>query len=536
MSVPADTSLHARDQARSRYTEGLERLKGGDLEGGRQRLEAAVDLDPSLALAHYELGNCLRRLQRPEEAETALKAALTADPHLSPASFSLAFLYRETGRLEAARDCLLTLCQVEAGDPLLHQVGGLLADFGCYQEAVDVYARLVRQSPQPASFQRLGEYCQKLGRFEEAADAYTQAIRLDPTRGAAYMLLANTRRLQESDRPLRELFAAALGRQDLDPVNRACVHFALGKLHDDLKEYDQAFAHFQEANALRRQQFSFDREAWRGFVERTRRVFEQVVFPEPMGSQDLPRPGFVLGMLRSGTTLVERLLSNLPGVGSAGETELLDSFIERITTFKGRPYPECILDLDAGELATIAGDFRRQASLGHPGKALVLDKNPLNFMHIGLIALLFPEASIVHCRRDPLDTCLSIYFQNFAHARNNYAYDLGDIAAFYAGYERLMDLWRALLPGRVKEVRYEEVVSQPESCMHVLQADLGLEWSAEAIRPQANPATISTASVWQARQPIYTGSAGRWRNYARHLPPLQDALRENRALFSRGSS
>jgi len=497
-------------------------------------LVEAVGLDPDLALAHYELGNCLRGLRRPEEAEAALKTALRVDPRLAPACFSLAFLYRETGRLEAARDCLLELCRISSGDQgLLHQTGGLLADLGCYQEAADIYARLVRDAPLAASFQRLGEYSQKLGRFEAAADAYSQAIRLDPTRGAAYMLLANTRRLQEPDRPLRELFAAALDRQDLGPDDRACVHFALGKLHDDLKEYDQAFTHFQEANALRRRQFSFDRAAWRGFVERSQRVFAQVKFPGP-ADPDLPRPGFVLGMLRSGTTLVERLLSNLPQVASAGETELLDSFIERISVLKGRPYPECILDLDADELAAIAGDFRRQASLAHPGKALVLDKNPLNFMHIGLIALLFPEAPIVHCRRDPLDTCLSVYFQNFAHTRNNYAYDLGDIAAFYAGYESLMDVWQAFLPGRLKEVRYEEVVSQPESSMRALQADLGLEWSAEAIRPQANPATISTASVWQARQPIYTGSMGRWRNYARHLPPLQDALRENRALFSRG--
>ena len=493
-----------------------------------------MDLDPHLSMAQYELGNCLRRLRRPDEAETALKAAFATDPRLAPACFSLAFLYRETGRLEAARDCLLELCRGVAGDHgLLHEAAGLLADFGCYQEAADIYTHLVQEAPHPASLQRLGEYSQKLGRFEAAADAYTRAIHLDPTRGAAYMLLANTRHLQESDRPLQELFAAALARQDLDPDERACVHFALGKLHDDLKEYDQAFAHFKEANALRHPRFSFNREAWRDFVERTRRVFERVEFTRPLASSERPRPGFVLGMLRSGTTLVERLLSNLPEVGSAGETELLDSFIERISSLKGRPYPECLLDLDARELEAIADDFRRHISLGYPGKALVLDKNPLNFMHIGLIAILFRDAPIIHCRRDPLDTCLSIYFQNFAHTRNNYAYDLGDIAAFYAGYEYLMDFWKTLLPGRVKEIRYEELANEPEKSMRALQAEMSLEWSAEAILPQANPATISTASVWQARQPIHTGSVGRWRNYSRHLLPLEEALANNRHYFAK---
>ena len=532
MSLSADTPLSPRDQARSRYAAGLERLKEGDLEGARQRLKEAVGLDPGLALGHYELGNCLRRLQRLDEAETALKAALSSDTDLAPARFSLAFLYRETGRLEAARDCLLELCRVAIGHrELLHQAGGLLADFGCYQEAADVYARLVQEAPDAASFQRLGEYSQKLGRFEAAADAYIRAIELDPSRGANYMLLANTRRLGESDRPLQALFAAALARPDLDPDDRACVHFALGKLHDDLEEYDQGFTHFQEANALRRQRFNFDRGAWRDFVERTLGVFRQLGSPRSTCTPSRPRPGFVLGMLRSGTTLMERLLSNLPPVGSAGETELLDSFVERISTLKGCPYPECILHLDADECEAIAADFRRLAALGHPGKALVLDKNPLNFMHVGFIALLLPEAPIIHCRRDPLDTCLSVYCQNFAHARNNYAYDLADIAAFYAGYERLMSFWRQWAPGRMVEVNYETLVMSPEPEMRALHARLGLAWEAQAIQPEANPATITTASVWQARQPLYTRSVGRWRHYEKHLRPLQNALERYRAEY-----
>lgn len=475
----------------------------------------------------------MRRQGRQEEAEISLKAALARDPAMTPAWFSLAFLYQETGRRIEARESLLNLCRQSSADKdTLRQAGELLADFGCHEAAADVYARLVEHEPVAKDYQRLGQYYQKLGRFEAAAAAFTRAIESDASQGVAYMLLANTRRMQESDRPLQPLFEAALDH-GLDEDDRACIHFGLGKLHDDWQEYDAAFSHFRQANALRHRKFSFEREQWRDFIRRTLAVFDAPLPRNRSAAGQGPAPGFVLGMLRSGTTLVERLLANNPKIRGIGETELLDHFIQRIATLKSLPYPECLSALDGDELQLIASDFHRQLAREHGDAAYILEKNPLNFMHVGFIALLFPEAAIIHCRRDPLDTCLSIYCQNFAHRRNNYAYDLGDIAAFYAGYERLMDFWRALLPGRLIEIQYETLVAEPEAAMRRLHAAMGLEWAPEATRPQGNPATISTASVWQARQPIYTYSAGRWRNYAKQLAPLQDALAENRVFFQR---
>ena len=165
-----------------------------------------------------------------------------------------------------------------------------------------------------------------------------------------------------------------------------------------------------------------------------------------------------------------RSLTSHAAVYGSGETELLDACIQRIAEFQAAAYPECLPRLPHEKLRAIAEDYCRQLAAGKPAANLILDKNPLNFMHTGLIALLFPQAPIIHCRREPRDTCLSIYFQNFAHPRNNYAYDLQDIAAFYAGYEKLMGFWEALLPGRLIQVDYEKLVAEPAAMTQELYA------------------------------------------------------------------
>jgi hypothetical protein len=338
------------------------------------------------------------------------------------------------------------------------------------------------------------------------------------------MLLANNTRLKSGDTAIDRLLAVALQQPGLSPEDEACIHFAFGKIFDDRAQYDTAFHHYRRANELRRPQPPFDRGAWRQMVERIKRVFLNLELPRPTRPATGPRPGFVVGMLRSGTTLTERLLSSLPAVSSLGETELLDTFVQRLAEVKAESYPECVLQLDGNDIAAMTADYRRLISADAGSAAIVLDKNPLNFMHIGMIALLFPDAHIIHCRRHPLDTCLSVYFQNFAHARNNYAYDLEDIAAFYNGYSELMTFWEGLLPGRMITLGYEALITDPESVTRALYAEMNLDWAPEAIHPQSNPGTIATASLWQARQPIYSHSAGRWQNYAKHLDGLRASI------------
>lgn len=506
--------------------QGIALYQSGQAEAAVTHLREALGQEPGNPQVLYHLGNALRIAGALDEAIAALQGATQRDPGLVEAWFSLAFLHLNRNDPTQAEEALQDLCRRFPDDfRLQHKSASLLAGFGRHAVAARLYERLVELQPERAVVrQQLGMQYQKLGRFQDAAVQLRQAIALDPDSGSSYMLLANTRRAGEEDRPLQALFESGLSRPGIGPDTKACLHFGLGKLHDDWGDHDEAFGHFQAANELRRAQAPFNRAAWQRTVDDISRVCRQLRFRPKPDAEEGPVAGFVVGMLRSGTTLVERLLTNNSAAEGLGETEFLDTFIQRIENYTGAPYPDCLLRLSSQDIEAISTDYRRQISIGR-GARLLLDKNPLNFMHIGLIALLMPEAPILHCRRDPLDLCLSIYFQDFAHARNSYAYDLGDIAAFYVGYLQLMALWDELLPGRLLEVEYEKLVAEPEAETRRLYHALGLHWTPEAIRPQDNPATISTASIWQARQPIYSHAVGRWRQYERHLEPLRAALR-----------
>lgn len=508
------------------FDRGLQLLQSGQAQAAVQQLQAARRLIPADPYLLYVLGNGLRLCDRPAEAAEALQAALALQPDHVDAAFSLAFLYIQQAETGQAASALLALCKLRAGDvEVWEKAANLLAGVKENAAAAELYELAARNAPARGDLQlHLGSQYQKIGLYEDAAAAFQRANELDPSLGSAYMLLANTRRFAEVDRDLERRCRSSLGLPGLSSDNAACIHFALGKMYDDSGDYESAFQDYRRGNELRHRSAPFDRQAWDSLVESLTTVFKDLRLPAAQALA--PGPAFVVGMPRSGTTLVTRLLGNAPSVHGIGETEMLDAFIQRIAEIKGAAYPDCVLQLDEDELAAIAADYRRQLPGAGAQTRFVVDKNPLNFMHVGLIALLFPAAPIIHCRRDPLDTCLSVYFQNFAHARANYAYDLGDIAAFYAGYRRLMAFWEARLPGRLIQVDYATLVAGPEDVMQALYARLGLPWSPAAARPESNPGTIATASAWQARQPVHAHSVGRWRRYAAHLQGLRHALEE----------
>ncbi|HSC46621.1 MAG TPA: sulfotransferase [Gammaproteobacteria bacterium] len=527
-------SPHTSPSAPERLLErALALLQAGQTSQAAAYLKEARTLYPRDPQILYHLGNSLRLCGAVPEAVEVLETAIDLDPGLVDAWFSLAFLHIREGRNSQASELLIDLCKRFAKDVQLHRkAADLLAGIGAEKAAATLYEGIVDIEPgRSGAHMQLALLYQKLGHYAEAESQLNRVIALDPGNGAAYMLLANSRQMSDEDRHLEPLFKTALNKQDATDETRSCLHFGLGKLYDDWGAYDQAFDHYRHANQLKRGQYRFDREAWREQVCRLIAIFDSVKPGNPFFAAPRPVPGFIVGMLRSGTTLLERLLTTSDKLHGLGETERLDAFIGHLSSIKGVPYPECVLQLEPGEADLIAADFRRHVATGHEWAMFVLDKNPLNFMHVGLIALLFPDSPIFHCRRDALDTCLSVYFQNFAHARNNYAYDLDDIAAFYAGYEKLMSFWETAYPGRLIHVEYEKLVEKPESVMRGLYEKLQLDWVPDAIQPRTNPATISTASVWQARQSIYTQSIGRWRNYSKYLSPLKDALGEYRALY-----
>lgn len=516
------TSAPLAASGRDPYQHGLQLLQSGQPQAAVEQLQVARLLHPADPAVIYALGNGLRLCGRPEEAAEALSRALALQPDLVDAAFSLAFLYLQQTQTARIPPVLQALCRARPGDlQLQEKAANLLASAGEHAAAAEFYESLAEASERADLRLQLGNQYQKLGRYAEAAAAYQRAIDLDARLGPAYMLLANTRRYDDIDQAFKERCEAGLSQSGLGADDAACIEFALGKMHDDSGRHATAFEHYYRANLRRRPSTPFDRQAWLGLVERLEDAFQRVDFP-PMGGLQ-PGPAFIVGMIRSGTTLLSRLLGNTSAIHAVGETELVDAFVQRIAEIKLSPYPDCVLQLEPEELGAIAADYRRRLPVD-PQARWIMDKNPLNFIHVGLIALLFPGAPLIHCRRDPLDTCLSIYFQNFGHARANYAYDLEDIGAFYIGYRRLMAFWERRLPGRLIHMDYEDLVLDPDRSLPTLYEQLELSWVPAAARPQDNPATIATASVWQARQPIYTQSVGRWRHYASQLQGLREQL------------
>ena len=525
-TAPHPTSTQAR--ARRCLQRGMQYLEAGDLQAAGNTLLQAVRLDDSLALAHYHLGNCLRRYGDNGRAEEALKAAIERDPLLNDAYVSLAYLYYESNKGAEAAAIVQRLLDVRTHDVALRfQLGGLLVKFGLFAEAEQVFASCPSSDARLAQAElTLGNAYQAAGQFERAEHAFLSAIDRNVNSDAAYLRIANTRRIQPQDTPLIQRFERALQRQDLTAATRVCLHFSLGKIYDDLGSYDQAFAHYQRGNELQHASVKFERAGLVDYVARVKQVFTPELLRRVAAPpvHDAPRPIFVVGMLRSGTTLVERILASHPQCYGLGETELVDALTRDMAAQTGNNYPECARMLSPALCARHAAALRS----GWPRPALrcahVIDKNPLNFLHLGLISMLYPGAPIMHCVREPLDTCLSIYFQHFAHPRNSYAYALDDIGFFYRQYRDLMSYWRAVLPVPVHEIRYEELVRDPETQIRALVEAAGLTWDPACLESHKHTERIDTASVWQARQPIYAGSVQRWQHYARHLDGLRAAL------------
>ncbi len=311
---------------------------------------------------------------------------------------------------------------------------------------------------------------------------------------------------------------------------RSRLHFVLARVRERAGAYDHAFAHYRRANELLQESQGADGAAdpaeQRRLVDRliavcTPAFFERV---RSFGS-DSEVPVFVVGMPRSGTTLAEQILASHPHARGAGELNDIDGLATRLPERLGgtQPYPECLERLDPATARAAADVYLGRLRQYGGTAARVIDKLPFNFVHLGLIAALFPRARIVHCRRDPIDTCLSVYFQDFAQSLPC-GRDLGQLGRYYRDYERLMAHYAQVLPLPLFELRYEELTADQEAVSRRFVSFCGLEWDERCLRFHETERTVRTCSALQVRQPLYRSSVGRWKHYEAHLGPLLEAL------------
>lgn len=494
----------------------------GKLQPALLLLRRAVAAMPRDAVMRNNLGNLLREAGQLDEAAAEYRAALRLDPDYVNAAFNLGQTLQSNGDAAGALPCLERVIALRPNDTGARAArAGVLLDLGRASEAVNAAREALAIDPKDArAHNELGLACTDTGDFESAAAALRTALRLGSGSVKAFLNLVRIQRYQSTEHEDIRFGERLLESASIDPAERAELHFALGKVYDDCEHYREAFAHFREANRLVRATRLYDRAAQARAADRLIETFSPALF-ERLGNAgaDSSLPVLVVGMPRSGTSLVEQIIASHPRAAGAGELATLARLGAALAERSDgeTPYPECVARLDARTAGALGEEYldELRARGGNDGLR-ISDKMPTNFWHLGLAAVLLPRARVVHCRRDPRDVAVSIYFRQFTYG-HGYAYDLDDIAWEQRLHDRLMAHWNAVLPLPIHEVCYEELVSDQERVTRELIAFLALPWDPRCLRFHTTERAVHTASAWQVRQPVYTRSVGRWRHYAEFL-------------------
>jgi len=499
---------------------GLACLEVGFDQEAIAAFRRAVASNPRYADAYFRMGIGLERLGDFRSAIAAYDRATEVQPALTEAWFRAGALVYTMGHRDEAIGCFR---RAAASGPKT-RFGRLGAARALLTEERDVEAeRVLRQmlalDPGNALAQDLlGNLLAESGHFEEARECFVRAVTLAPLMAGSYYDLVRCRPVTEADADLVAGMEAALATPGLEVAHRMRVHLALGKSADDRGDYALAMQHFDSADALREGTASFDSAAFDTEVNRivARCGSDLAARASELGTVD-PTPVLIVGMPRSGTTLVEQIVSSHPQVSAAGE---LNFWNERGAAWH-QGGPEVI---EARFLRQAATDYLRTLRKIGPKSARVTDKMPFNFIWAGLIHLAFPRATIIHCRRAAIDTALSIH-QTLFYPGLAFPTGGAKLVEYFRSYRRLTDHWRTVLPAaRFIEVEYEELTREPEATIRRIIAGCGLGWDDACLRPELNPRSVKTPSKWQTRQPIYRHSVERWRRYEPWLGPLRALL------------
>lgn len=487
-------------------------IRTGFAEPAAAVLGVALQQHPRQAELHYLRGNALRVAQRHDEAEADFRAALRLAPGHRQAALSLAFMLRGNGRIEAAGDAILALWHALPGSAEQSlELLEFLRESGAQKQARALASAAHERWPGQARIAAIaGELALAFGDFRQAQALLRRAVELDPAQSSAWLRLAYCQHCSDASDPDLALLRDALNRTQLDLPSRICAGFGVGKLLDDLDDCAGAAFVLRAANALANTQSPWDAGAFEALIER------QIAQPSLPALDSVAAfvPVFIVGLPRTGTTLVATRLARHPDVHDRGELNWIAAMYAHLSSQDALGERAALQSVRT----LIATQMRRDDS---PARFFI-DKNPLNFCHLNLVLALFPNARIVHCRRGTRDTALSLWSQHFAHPDLGFSYDFSNIAAAVRGHERLMAHWHTAFPAVILDVDYEAFVTDPSAQLARIAEFVGLPNLGGAESAAGTADVITTASVWQARQPVYASAIGRWRRYAELVPELLD--------------
>ena len=548
-----------RNYAQAHNNLGVALHAKGEFAAAVEAFQTALELGYAVGETANSLGVTYQAMGEIDQAIESFETAMRATPKHALAMHNLSTVYKDSGNLEKARGLAASTCDIAPNEVMaVANLADILFRMGRYQEAREPAAKALGLQPKnplclsilehieralgniersaelletladlnpkhPGIHNDLGMSLFALGEIDAASDHFLRAIELAEDFAIPYENYSRTRRLSHNDHAWQTRLRKAISNSKQDTADSAPFYFALGKALDDQGQFDEAFSNFQTANKLVRQTFDYQPNAQDEWVHDVIDVFNaehiSTLGSEPTEPSSMV---FVCGMPRSGTSLTEQILASHPQVTGAGELSHVFRLTEDIATHYAQPYPLAAAHLTATMCAELRESYLAQLGNRTAGQ-LVVDKAPMNFLHLGLIAGVFPDAKIILCSREPRDVGLSIFFQHFA-AQNYFAYDLYEIGRFQRQHDRLVEHWQNQFPDRILVTNYEELIADQRLGTERLLAFCDIPWHDACMEFYKTKRAVQTASAWQVRQPIANQSVERWKHYAKHLGPLLAGL------------
>jgi tetratricopeptide (TPR) repeat protein len=527
LAAEAEKRWNAALALKPEYAEAYSNLSNllndqGEYERAESMARRAIELNPRLADAYINLAAAYTVRHRHADALQVLDALQAFAPGHARALAARALTLKELDRLDEALDAAKRAAlAAPEGPEAQNAIGQVFQAMGEFEPALAAYDRAAAL-PGPAQMDATanrGALFMEFGRKAEAAEAMEEAARAFPHAPGILFSQTELKRFEPGD-PLIGQMQALLSREGISLADRATLHFGLGKAFLDVEDSERAFRHYDEGNRLKRSTYAYDPGANERRMVSMAEIFSPTLLNAKanMGARS-NLPVFVVGMPRSGTTLVEQILASHPMVHGSGELKRLHTLVDGIDGF-----PNAAGDLPAKQLMALGEAYLAFVKPMASGRRHVVDKMPSNFLLAGMIRLILPDAHIIHCRRNAVDTCLSCYTKLFA-GEQAFAYDQTELGRFHRAYQALMAHWRSILPAsHFLEVDYEAVVDDVEREARRMLDFLALPWDEEVLRFHETKRPVRTASVNQVREPIYRTSAGRWPKHAAYLQPLLKAL------------
>jgi tetratricopeptide (TPR) repeat protein len=495
----------------------------GRLNEAEAAYRRAIAIDPRLGDAHNNLGNVLVDLGKLNDAEGALRQAVRLKPQSAQCHSNLGTALKAQGKLHAAEAFYRAAIALSPDFAEAHSnLGDVLTELGKPREAVQALRCAIALKPDLAeAYNNLGVLMRNLGRLAEAREAAERAIRLVPTNTSYYLNLSDYMRFAPGDPQIRTMEALADNIAALPDKQQIELQFALAKAYDDIGRQEDAFRKLLAANAQKRRRIVYDATATLATFAAIQSVFTPELIQAFAGAGDpTSTPVFIVGMPRSGSTLIEQILASHSQVFGAGELPLLDQLVTDRCARNGSAFPQGVLGLARQDFRDLGACYVTALSDLAPSTRRITDKMLSNFLLVGLIHLALPNATIIHAVRDPLDTCLSCFSKLFATGQS-FSYDLAELGRYYRHYQALMDYWHRLLPrGRILDVHYEDVVGDLEGEARRIIAHCGLDWDPRCLAFHETERLVRTASAAQVRREIYRSAIGRAQTCKAFLGPL----------------